>query len=346
MSFPRFPNPARRAKLLQAHQLRQQGLTIRQIAEIMHCAPSTVVGYLRDFELFRNDLLHELAADQLVSHVIQLADITDQHHDRRLATARELRLLLGSVAQIRRDEDDRAMELLQNGVSVDRYGNRYLLLNRFHPPTAEEQAQLEQLAQQPPPTDLNLDQPLALPPAPLSPPEGDAAPTPVLPPCEGRCRIPFPSPPLAGGDAEGRGGSPAGDAPSTPVLPPPGGDAENLPPARTGGRGGAAEQPTTPSRTKPNNTEQPTTPNPAHNGKSSPDDPKSPAQPSVPDSIGAPPDSEPQSPVPPDIRDFLKHSSRDWLNDYPRHNPNHPLHLAALQLKAEREAAAQSPLPE
>ena len=324
MSFPRFPNPARRAKLLQAHQLRQQGLTIRQIAEIMHCAPSTVVGYLKDFELFRNDLLHELAADQLVSHVIQLADITDQHHDRRLATARELRLLLGSVAQIRRDEDDRAMELTQNGVSVDRYGNRRPLLNRFHPPTAEEQAQLEQLAQQPPPTDLDHDQPLALPPESTQttpnnseptppPPTEDAQPTPLLPP-------------------------PAGDAPSIPFLPPLGGDAE--------GRGGSpAKQPPTPTkptRTNPNNTEQQSIPNPAHNGKSSPDEQNSPPQSAVPDSIGDPPRSEPQSAVPPDIRDFLKHATRDWLNDYPRHNPNHPLHLAALQLKAEREAAASS----
>ena len=316
MSFPRFPNPARRAKLLQAHQLRQQGLTLRQIAQRMDCAHSTVAGYLNDFELFRNDLLHELAADQLVSHVIQLADIADEHHDKRLAAVRELRLLLGSVAQIRRDEDDRAMELLQHGVSVDRYGNRYLLLNRFHPPTAEEQAQLEQLAQQPPPTDLDPDQPLALPPESSRTTPNNSEQTP---------------PP------------PAEDAQPPPLLPPSTGDAESPPPARTGGRGGSpAEQPTTPTRTNPNNTEQQSTPNPAHNGKSSPDDPKSPPQPSVPDSIGDPPRSEPQSPVPPDIRDFLKHSTRDWLNDYPRHNPDHPLHLAALQLKAEREAATSS----
>ena len=99
MSFPNFPNPARRAKLLHAHQLRQQGLTLRQIAQRMDCAHSTVAGYLTDFELFRTDLIQELAADQIVSHVIQLADLADEHHDRRLAAVRELRLLLGRRPQ-------------------------------------------------------------------------------------------------------------------------------------------------------------------------------------------------------------------------------------------------------
>ena len=97
MSFPRFPDPARRAKLLQAHQLRQQGLTMRQIAHEMDCAVSTVSGYLRDYELFRSDLIHELAADQIVSHLIQLAQPDDPQHEQRLADLRELRLLLTSL---------------------------------------------------------------------------------------------------------------------------------------------------------------------------------------------------------------------------------------------------------
>ena len=170
MSFPNFPNPTRRNKLLHAHQLRQQGLTLRQIAEIMNCAHSTVSVYLSDFELFRTDLIQELAADQIVSHVIQLADLADEHHDRRLAALRELRLLLTAVPHIRRDEDDRVRELTQGGVSVDRYGNRYPAPSRIYPPTPQETAELEQNAQLPAQTELDPDQPLTVTSDPLSPP--------------------------------------------------------------------------------------------------------------------------------------------------------------------------------
>ena len=265
MSFPHFPNPARRAKLLHAHQLRQQGLTLRQIAELMDCAHSTVAGYLSDFELFRTDLIHELAADQIVSHVIQLADLADEHHDRRLAALRELRLLLTAVPQIRRDEDDRVRELTQGGVSVDRYGNRYPA------PTPQETAELD-------------------PDIPLSPLAANNAtlPDPLSPPCGGRCH-----------------GVRRGVA------------------RRTNQR---TSRPT--SHTRPNKIPN-TTPaqNPAHNGKSA--EQKSP-----------PPTEQPvPSPVPDEVRAFLEHSNRDWINDYPQHNPNHPLRQAALQLKAEAKAA-------
>ena len=165
MSFPNFPNPARRAKLLQAHQLRQQGLTLRQIAREMGCAHSTVAAYLKDFELFRADLIHELAADQLVSHLLQLADLDDPHHDRRRADIRELRLLLTAVPKIRRDEAERTQELVQGGVSVDRYGQRYPRPERFFPPTPEEIQQIEAPPAEPN-ADLDPDQPLALTPEP------------------------------------------------------------------------------------------------------------------------------------------------------------------------------------
>ncbi len=165
MSFPNFPNPARRAKLLQAHQLRQQGLTLRQIAQAMGCAHSTVAAYLKDFELFRADLIHELAADQLVSHLLQLADLDDPHHDRRRADIRELRLLLTAVPKIRRDESERTQELVQGGVSVDRYGQRYPRPERFFPPTPEEIEQINQPHANPE-TELDPDQPLALAPEP------------------------------------------------------------------------------------------------------------------------------------------------------------------------------------
>ena len=270
MSFPNFPNPARRAKLLLAHQLRQQGLTLRQIAQRMDCAHSTVSVYLSDFELFRTDLIQELAADQIVSHVIQLADLADEHHDRRLAAVRELRLLLTAVPQIRRDEDDRVRELTQGGVSVDRYGNRYPAPNRIYPPTPQETAELERNAQLPAQTELDPDQPLTIP---------------ISPPCGGRCH-----------------GVTAGGAPNEP-----------------------ADEPAAPIRTKSNKSEQNTGPKPALNGKSASNDQQSPP----------PTEHTPPSAIPDEIRAFLEHSTRDWINDYPRHNPDHPLRQAALQLKAE-----------
>ena len=270
MSFPNFPNPARRAKLLLAHQLRQQGLTLRQIAQRMDCAHSTVSGYLSDFELFRTDLIQELAADQIVSHVIQLADLADEHHDRRLAAVRELRLLLGVVPKIRYDEYQRVGVLTQAGVSVDRYGNRHPMLNRIYPPTPQESAKLERNAQLPAQTELDPDQPLTIP---------------LSPPCGGRCH----------GVTEG----------GTPNEP--------------------ANEPAAPIRTKSNKSEQNTDENPAHNGKSANDDQQS-----------SPPTEHPRpSAIPDEIRAFLEHSTRDWINDYPRHNPDHPLRQAALQLKAE-----------
>lgn len=162
MSFPNFPNPAQRAEMFQAHHLRQQGLSLRQIGERMGRAHSTVSVYLKHFELFRTDLIRELAADQIVSHLTHLADIDDPHHDRRLGALRELRLLLASLHGIHRDETIRTEEILQPGLAVDRYGVRYPKPNHTYPPTPEELAQ-EQPAEQTdqPSADLNPDQPLA-----------------------------------------------------------------------------------------------------------------------------------------------------------------------------------------
>ncbi len=247
----------------------------------MDCAHSTVSGYLSDFELFRADLIHELAADQIVSHVIQLADIADEHHDRRLAAVRELRLLLTAVPQIRRDEDDRVRELTQAGVSVDRYGNRHPMLNRIYPPTPQETAELEQNAQLPAQTELDPDLPMT---------------------CTADSTAP-PVPDLIGDPLDALTDEPA-------------------------------DEPAAPLRTKSNKSEQNTDENPAHNGKSANNDQKSPA----------PTEHNPPSAIPDEIRAFLKHSTRDWINDYPRHNPDHPLRQAALQLKAEAKAAT-APLP-
>ncbi len=238
MTFPRYPNPARRAKLLQAHQLRQQGLTLRQIAQEMGCAHSTVAAYLKDFELFRADLIQELAADQLVVHLLQLADLNDEHHDRRRADIRELRLLLTAVPHIRRDESERTQELVQGGVSVDRYGQRYPRPERFFPPTPEEIEQINQPHAEPN-ADLDPDQALVCTPEPArtapNSTEQELSASP-LPPLQGRC----------------------------PVEPAP---------AHAGDRGGAppakhAEHTDEPARTKSNKPEQETAQTPAQDGES------------------------------------------------------------------------------
>lgn len=163
MSFPNYPDPAQRALMLQAYVLRQQGLTYRQIGERMDRAVSTVHGYLRDYELFRSDLIAELAADQIVSHLLQLADLDDPHHDRRLADIRELCLLLSSLPAFRSGEIERTGDILQPGIAIDRYGNRFLKPDRAHPPTPEELSQAEQAEaeQALAAAELNPDQPLA-----------------------------------------------------------------------------------------------------------------------------------------------------------------------------------------
>ncbi len=161
MSFPNYPDPAQRALMLQAYVLRQQGLTYRQIGERMDRAVSTVHGYLRDYELFRSDLIAELAADQIVSHLVQLADLDDPHHDRRLADIRELRLLLSSLPAFRSGEIERTGDILQPGVAIDRYGNRFLKPDRAHPPTPEELAEVERAEQAQSAAHLDPDQPLA-----------------------------------------------------------------------------------------------------------------------------------------------------------------------------------------
>ena len=65
-------NPAKRAKRLQAHSLRCQGLTYRQIGERMRCAHSTAARYVRDFEANRAEIIESLAADLLVHSVANL----------------------------------------------------------------------------------------------------------------------------------------------------------------------------------------------------------------------------------------------------------------------------------
>ena len=286
MSFPRFPDPARRANILQAHQLRQQGLTMRQIAHQLDCAVSTVAGYLRDYELFRTDLIRELAADQIVSHLIQLADPDDPQHDQRLADVRELRLLLTSLPQIRRDEAERTQELAQGGVAVDRYGRRQAKPDRFFSPTAEE---LQQISQAPAGLDRELDpdQPLVFSPEPARTAPNTAE---QDPDADARALVPqFPAPPAQRGETpQAEGGSP--------------------------------------TRTAPNNTEQESASTPVQDG-ASPDSAQNSLDPATRQALDE---------LDRQLRSVLR--DRDWLNDYPAHNPRHPKRRKALRLVEQKQA--------
>lgn len=273
MSHPNFPNPARRARILQAHQLRSQGLTLREIAKIMGCAHSTVAGYLRDYELFRLDLMREVAADQIVIHAIQLAQVDSDHHDRRLAAMREFRLLLTALPEMRRDEDDRTRELTSGGVIIDRYGNRYPTRDRLYPPTEEEQQQSKE-----PPTQL---------------PAGRPSPDVIL---------------------------------YCPPLPEPTSEPKSEPAAER-----TSEQPaeTDQIRTESNKTEQESASNPAQDSTSQDSDQNStdPSSESIQKAIKK---------VDRQLELALQH--RDWLNNYPPHNPYHPERQRALRLVEKKQA--------
>lgn len=255
MSFPNYPDPAQRSLMLQAYVLRQQGLTYRQIGKRMDRSVSTVHGYLRDYELFRADLIAELAADQIVSHLLQLADLDDPHHDRRLADIRELRLLLSSLPAFRSGEIERTFDILQPGIAIDRYGNRFLKPDRAHPPTPEELAQAEQVEESRATSEPDPDQPLVVLPEPSrtlpNAAEHDALPSPP------RSGDPFPLPAADASEL-------ARTQPNTPEQriaqsPPPSADPFPLP---------AAEH-AEPGRTLPNGAEHETSANPVLNGRSS-----------------------------------------------------------------------------
>ncbi len=240
MAFPNFPNPARRARILEAQQLRMQGLTIRQIGHRMNCSVSTAHGYVRDYELFRLDLVRELAADQIVNHLIHLGDPAGAQNDQSPADLRELRLLLASMARFRSDEEHRTRQLNHGGVAVDRYGNRYSVRERFHAPTPEEEAQSQQ-----PPDDNRVA----------------GRPNPDVP----LAYIPEPTPTEQSTDELNSGAPVPEEASHVPSPPAPRGE---MPKAE----GGTPHTPTEHSRTKPNTAEQESAPNPAPIGKS--DDPE------------------------------------------------------------------------
>ena len=101
-------NPAKRAKRLQAHSLRCQGLTYRQIGERMRCAHSTAAKYVRDFEANRSEIIESLAADLLVHSVANLQTPDPDLHAQHINAARELRLLVNSLDQVEDRRQKRA----------------------------------------------------------------------------------------------------------------------------------------------------------------------------------------------------------------------------------------------
>ena len=205
-------NPAQRAKRLQAHSLRCQGLTYRQIGERMHCAHSTAAKYVRDFESHRSEIIESLAADLLVHSVANLQHPDPDLHQQHINAARELRLLVISLDQVADRRQKRARRIV-----MEQEADTIKYIEALDQLTATmREAGVYDLTPILNHSDSSASEPSTTHTA-LSPraAEQDAA------------HIPL-SPRAAGGDAEGRGGSPAfptptsvAPSPTTPVQLPP-----------------------------------------------------------------------------------------------------------------------------
>ena len=105
MSNP--PTPRRCRRILEAHHLDCQGLSVEEIATQLRCARSTVYAYFRDFQLHRAHILRSVAADRLADqvHILTTPDPDPDQHRQTVAAARELRLLLQSLPAIEAQED-------------------------------------------------------------------------------------------------------------------------------------------------------------------------------------------------------------------------------------------------
>ena len=67
-------SPQRRTRIRRAHQLRQQGNTLRQIAQHLNVAHSTIADDLKLLETQPNQLTAAIAHDLLLEHTLQLRD--------------------------------------------------------------------------------------------------------------------------------------------------------------------------------------------------------------------------------------------------------------------------------
>ena len=105
MSTP--PTPRRCRRIIEAHHLDCQGLSVEEIATKLRCARSTVYAYFRDFQLHRAHILRTVAADRLADqvHILTTPDTDPDHHRQTVAATRELRLLLQSLPAIEQYDD-------------------------------------------------------------------------------------------------------------------------------------------------------------------------------------------------------------------------------------------------
>ena len=135
------PTPRRCQRIMEAHHLRCQGLSLQEIADRLGCARSTVHAYLRDFQLHRAHILETVAADRLADQVYLLTqpETEPAQHRQHVATARELRLLLTALPQLEaRDEQRREQaETARNAEAVALARSRHFMADpdghlRYH----------------------------------------------------------------------------------------------------------------------------------------------------------------------------------------------------------------------
>ena len=96
------PTPRRCHRMIEAHHLDCQGLSLRQIGAHLGQAHSTVHAYLKDFQRHRDHVLRTVAADLLADqlHILTQPETEPDQHRRTVAAIRELRLLLLSLPGI------------------------------------------------------------------------------------------------------------------------------------------------------------------------------------------------------------------------------------------------------
>ena len=128
------PSPRRCERIIQAQLLRNQGLTIRQIADRLGCAPSTVHAYLRDFQRYRSHILQSRATAHLVEQIELLTQPGQERGQlqERVAATRELRLLFTALPKIA-DADERKRERELEQPERDREELTVALARMLHP---------------------------------------------------------------------------------------------------------------------------------------------------------------------------------------------------------------------
>ena len=94
-------SPQRRRRALQAHQLRQQGLSLRQIAQQLNLSRTAVHNDLRALETQRPQLTQAIADDKLLDHAHRLEQRLDQLLSEHPLSKLERFLALNHDGQVR-----------------------------------------------------------------------------------------------------------------------------------------------------------------------------------------------------------------------------------------------------